>query len=162
MTNVSKIDNTIAKLSQEHKLIADYVAKFSKGKAEKDKTFFAQLNQFIGFLKKDLIKHFELEEHVFFPAAINGSVSYDTALVVLGFQKEHGILEKELEAILSRENEIAPGKVDAALIRDLSSFFEKLKVHAKRELIELFPLIDENSRCKALVKQYLDTEKAGP
>ncbi|MGM0453385.1 MAG: hemerythrin domain-containing protein [Thermodesulfobacteriota bacterium] len=156
MQGSKNIDNAIAKLSQEHKLIADYVAKFSKGKSQKDKAFFAQLNQFIEFLKKDLLKHFELEEYVFFPAAVNGSPSYDTALLVLNFQKEHGILEKELEAILARQNEIGPGKLDAALLKSIGSFFEKLKVHAKRELIELFPLIDENDHCKSLVRQYLD------
>jgi len=152
---VQNIDNIIAKLSREHKLISDYVVKFAKGKLSMDEGFFSGLDAFLDFLKKDLLNHFELEEMVFFPAAAIGAASYDTTLMVLSFQKDHGILEKELENILARKEKAGKGKTDPELIEILSGFFSALKVHAKREFVELYPLIDSDPRCKTLVKQYL-------
>ncbi len=161
MTTDNSIDNVIARLSGEHKLIADYVVRFSKGVAQQDEAFFSKLHEFFDFLKKDLLRHFEMEELVFFPAAVDGAASYDTTLMVLHFQKEHGILEKELEWMLEQKHRFAPGQTDAALIETVTHFFERLKVHAKRELIELFPLIDADRRCKAMVKRYLEEFRTG-
>ncbi len=159
MTDIQKIDNEIAKLANEHKLIADYVAKFSKGKAKKDKAFFSSLQSFFRFLKKDLLRHFELEELVVFPAAVNGDPTYETTLAVLHLQKDHGRLESQFNQLLARESEMAPQKLNASLIKEMGTFFDKLKNHAKYELTELFPAMDQKPQCKNLIEQYLDDFK---
>lgn len=155
MTADQNINNVIARLSNEHKIIADYAVKFSKGRARADAEFFSGLHSFLDFLKKDLLNHFETEEMVFFPAAVNGSAAYETTLLVLKLQKDHGMLEKELEHVLALRDKAAPGKADPVLINTLGVFFDSLKLHSKREFMELYPLINEDRRCKLLVKQYL-------
>ena len=162
MTDIQKIDNEIAKLANEHKLIADYVAKFSKGKSQKDKAFFSNLQSFFQFLKKDLLRHFELEELVIFPAAVNGAPSYETTLAVLHLQKDHGRLENQFNQLLGRESEMAPQKLNASLVKEMGNFFENLKNHAKYELTELFPAIDQHNQCKNLIEQYLDDLQSKP
>jgi hemerythrin-like domain-containing protein len=155
MKKPENIDNAVSRLSGEHKLIADYAARFARGRKEHDQDFFSRIGKFAASLKKDMVRHFELEELVFFPAAVNAMVSYETTLAVLNFQKEHGILEKELEYVLALEDQKASGNMNSPIIESLSLFLEKLKVHARRELVEIFPLIDSNSDCRKMVSKYL-------
>ncbi len=163
MNEIHNINNAIAKISKEHKIITDYVVVFNSKSEEKDQEFFHGLNRFIEFLKKDLLKHFRIEELIFFPAAILGEKAYDTTLMVMNLQKDHGLLECRLNALI---REIKDHKVDPTNLRDeallqIKEFLEALKVHAKRELLELYPMLDENPRSKALMKSYFQEIKEG-
>jgi hemerythrin-like domain-containing protein len=155
MEKPENVDDAVSKLSGEHKLIADYAARFARARKEQDHNFFLRIGKFAASLKKDMVRHFELEELVFFPAAVNTMASYDTTMTVLNFQKEHGLLEKELEYVLALEDKKTSGNVNSPMIESLNLFFEKLKVHARRELVEIFPLIDSNNECRKKVSEYL-------
>jgi iron-sulfur cluster repair protein YtfE (RIC family) len=163
MSSIPSVSNIIAKLSGEHKIITDYVVKYNEKLKQKDEEFFNTLNEFLDFLKQDLLKHFEIEELVFFPAAILGAPSYETTLMVMSLQKEHGSLEKQLQLLIK---ELKDSGVTRDRFNDMGqelfkNFFEQLKIHAKRELIELFPMIDENPRSRSLIKSFAEELKKG-
>jgi hemerythrin-like domain-containing protein len=161
MNEVNNIINTMTKISKEHKIITDYVSLFNTKLKEKDREFFEGLNAFIGFLKKDLLKHFHMEELIFFPAAILGERAYDTTLMVMNLQKDHGILENQLKSLIDdiKDRKLNPENIEDELMEKIKGFFDALKIHAKREFIELYPMINENPRSKALMKSYFEEIK---
>lgn len=155
MPELYNIDNPVLRISNEHKIITDYAARFSKNRENPDPAFEKDLQSFLKFLKKDLKQHFRLEELIFYPAALNGDPSYATSLLVLNLTREHGIFETRVKAILAVEKRLDDEKRRTSLMEQIGNFFDDLKDHARREIIELFPLIDANARCTALLKQYI-------
>jgi iron-sulfur cluster repair protein YtfE (RIC family) len=160
VAEIHNIDNPVLKISNEHKIISDYAARFSKNRIKPDPAIEKDLPTFLNFLKKDLTRHFRLEELIFYPAALNGDPSYATCLMVLNLTREHGILETRLKAIQAVEKRMDEPKDRKVLLEKLSIFFEDLKDHARREITELFPLMDANRQCTALLKQYADEVKS--
>jgi hemerythrin-like domain-containing protein len=160
MKEIQNIDNPVLKISNEHKIITDYISRFSKNRANPDPVFADDLQTFLKFLKKDLKQHFRIEELLFYPAALNGDPSYVTCLMVLNLTREHGILETRLKAIQAVENRVGKEKGRETLLEKIGIFFDDLKDHARREITELFPLIDANPRCTALLKQYAEEMKS--
>ncbi len=160
MTELHDINNVVARLAQEHHIITDYVVKFNKKINERDERFVEELHDFLSFLKKDLIRHFQMEELIFFPAAAVGAPDYDTLLMVMSLQKDHGALEIRLKRIIAATDARAVSGLDSPMLKKLSLFFDDLKDHARRELTELFPLINENPRCKELMKTYITQVKS--
>ncbi len=160
MADIRNIDNAILKLSKEHQLINHYAARFTTNQKKPDPAFLEDLPSFLSFLEKDLKKHFRMEEILFFPAALNGDPSYETSLLVLHLQKEHGILETRLKTVLAAGKRVQQGKDAALAFQKIGAFFEVLKNHARLEITELFPLIDKNKNCTALLKRYAHEVKS--
>ena len=160
MTQIRNIDNAVLKLSKEHQIIADYVIRFSKNKENPDPAFEEELHSFLAFLKKDLEHHFRTEELLFFPAALNGDPSYTTSRLVLNLQKEHGVLETRLKLVLAMGKNLREEKDREVALKKIGVFFEHLKNHARQEITELFPLINANEQCVALLKQYATKMKS--
>jgi iron-sulfur cluster repair protein YtfE (RIC family) len=161
MSSTDNINNMAAKLAQEHKIITDYIAKLTEKLKTNDKEFFSELSAFISLLEKDLFQHFEMEEKVFFPAAIMGAAAYESTLMIMQFQKDHGALEKQLQWLIetSKTSGINSAAMGAVVIESLKDFFTRLKIHVKREMIELFPMINENPRSRSLLKSYAEEFK---
>lgn len=159
------IENAIAKLSGEHKLMTDYVERFSTAQKKRDKDFFGDLSSFMGLMEKELAKHFSLEERIFFPAAIHGTRDFDVTLMVLNLQKEHGFLETRLSNILKNKYAIVSGRMENPLVGTIADFLRDLGSHAEVEMRDLFPAMDENIQCKTLMARYLnifsEKEKTG-
>ena len=156
METVYNIDNQVAKIAKEHKIITDYVVKFNNSLKNRDKEFFKGISGFFDFLAKDLRGHFLFEEMVIFPAALAGEPAYENILMVMGLQKEHGALEENLDALIFQLNELKTSrqKLTNELINQIKAFFDTLKAHAKLEMTDLFPMVDANPKSKALVEKY--------
>lgn len=154
MAEIQNIDNVILKLSKEHQIIADYVVRFSRNIQNPDPAFQEELQSFLSFLKKDLTNHFRMEEILFFPAALNGNPTYTKSLLVLNLQKEHGVLETRLKSIQAMEKRLKSKNRSDEALKIIGDFLEDIKNHARKEVTELFPLIDENEQCVALLKEY--------
>jgi iron-sulfur cluster repair protein YtfE (RIC family) len=158
MSDFVNVDGVVAKLSKEHKIINDYVGKFAQDKKEKKPGFFDSLKNFVAMLERDLKKHFQMEEMVFFPAAMQGANDYNTALTVLSLQKDHGALENQLEAAVLIMDD--PLKINDEKIDVLDTFFNYLKIHTNRELTDLFPLIEQDIKCKTLLMKHIGEKRA--
>ncbi len=158
MGSAENINTIKGKLIQDHHTITDQVTRLSEKLKTKDSEFFKEFKEFISFLEKDLIPHFEIEEKVFFPAAIMGASAYETTLMVMQLQKDHGALEKQILSLMetSKTTGFAPETLNEAMLQTVKDFFSRLKIHVKRELIELLPLIDENPRSRSLLKSYAE------
>jgi len=150
-------DNIVARLAREHQIINRYVKDFENKFAINDPNIlFAKLSDFSKAMERELVRHFELEELIFFPAALIGNPDYNTTLLVLKLQKEHGALERDLETICRFVNSGVQDhdRINPILLKKINRFFDILKIHARTELTELFPLIDSTPASKKLLDQF--------
>ena len=100
MDGIYNIDNMVAKTSQEHLIITKYIAEFNSKYKNRDKEFFKGIASFFDFMEKDLLRHFRFEEVVIFPASMMGDSKYGNVLMVMSLQKEHGIIENQLQVLM--------------------------------------------------------------
>lgn len=156
MDGVYNINNQVAKLSREHILINQYISEFNKNFKAKDREFFKGIATFFDFLEKELLGHFRFEEVVIFPASLVGESTYGNVLMVMTLQKEHGILETQFEALKSEIRNLRQNKAPLTneTIEKIKLFFDSLKNHAKREMTDLYPMVDANAKSKALLEVY--------
>lgn len=157
MNGIYDVNTRVEKLSNEHKIIIDYVAKFNKSYKDRDKEFFKGLITFFKFLEKDLLAHFRYEEVVIFPASIMGEFSYDNTLMVMTLQKEHGLLESQLQGLTGELKALKSSheKLSSDLMEKIKTFMDDVKAHAKREMTDLYPMLNANAKCKALLEIYI-------
>ena len=157
MDGIYNIDNMVAKIAKEHEIITKYIAEFNKKLKNKDKEFFKGIASFFDFLEKDLLQHFRFEEVVIFPASIVGEAKYGTVLMVMTLQKDHGMIENQLLILISEIKKLKSSheKLSNELLDRIKQFFEVLKTHCKREMTDLYPMIDINPKSKALLEIYL-------
>ncbi len=157
MTGVLNVQNRIEKISKEHQLINDYVVTFNKAYKTKDPEFFKGVISFFKFLEKDLLAHFRFEEVVVFPAFIVGETTYGNVLMVMGLQKEHGILEEQLEYLAQEIRRVAKSgeSITNKLMNKIKKFIDLLSLHSKRELVDLFPVMNESAKSVAMLKIYI-------
>ena len=156
MNGIYQVNSRVEKLSNEHKIIIDYVARFNKSYQEQDKDFFKGLVTFFDFLEKDLLAHFRYEEIVIFPASIVGESNYGNTLMVMSLQKEHGLLENQLQCLRNELKALQSSreKLTQELIERVRAFIDALKDHAKREMTDLYPMLNANTKSKALLDVY--------
>ncbi|PIP41264.1 MAG: hypothetical protein COX19_04020 [Desulfobacterales bacterium CG23_combo_of_CG06-09_8_20_14_all_51_8] len=156
MEGVYNINNQVAKIAGEHLLITRYVAEFNKKLKDRDQKFFKGLAAFFDFLEKDLLAHFRFEEVVIFPASLVGESTYGNVLMVMTLQKEHGILESQFQSLKSdlQNLKMTQTPLTNETIEKIKLFFDSLKNHAKREMTDLYPMIDANAKSKALLEIY--------
>ena len=111
---------------------------------------------FFDFLANDLRGHFLFEEMVIFPAAIAGKPAYENILMVMSLQKDHGVLEENLNALIVQLNDLKINrqKLTTELINQIKAFFDALKAHARSEMTDLFPMVDATPESKALMEKY--------
>jgi len=156
MNTIYHLNSRVEKISQEHKIIIDYVAKFNKSYKEQDEEFFKGIATFFNFLEKDLLAHFRYEEVVIFPASITGESNYGNTLMVMSLQKEHGLLENQLQCLIDELKIVKSSheKLTSELIEKIKLFIDALKTHAKREMTDLYPMLNDSAKCKALLEVY--------
>jgi len=157
MTEVFNIKNPVEKISKEHQLINDYVVTFNKAYQSKDPEFFKGLVKFFKFLEKDLLAHFRFEEVVVFPAFIGGETTYNNILMVTELLKEHGIMEEQLEYLVKEIRRVAVSgdPMTNKLMNKIKKFIDLLSVHAKIELVDLFPAMSENVKSIEVLEVYI-------
>ncbi len=157
MDGIYNIDNMVTKISKEHHIIIKYIAEFNNRYKTRDKEFFKGIASFFDFLEKDLLSHFRFEEVVIFPASMIGESKYGNILMVMSLQKDHGRIENQLQILISEIKGLKTShdKLSNELIDRIKLFFDTLKAHCKREMTDLFPMVDANTKSKALLEIYL-------
>ena len=157
MEGIYNINNKVAKIAKEHEIIIKYVVEFNKKLKTRDKEFFKGIVSFFDFLEKDLLRHFRFEEVVIFPASLIGESQYGNTLMVMTLQKDHGTIENQLQVLMSEIKDLKASheKLSNELIDKIKVFFELLKTHTKREMTDLYPMIDVNTKSKSLLEVYI-------
>lgn len=157
MDGIYNIDNMVSKVSKEHHIIIKYIAEFNNKYKTRDKEFFKGIASFLDFLEKDLLSHFRFEEVVIFPASMIGESKYDNILMVMSLQKDHGMIENQLQVLMAdiKALKTSHEKLSNELINRIKDFFELLKIHTKREMTDLYPMIDVNTKSKSLLEVYI-------
>jgi len=160
------INNVILKNSNEHKIILDYVAKYDQLLQAQDFGLLQrQMTATVEAMLRDLADHFAAEEKYFFPAALAGCANPADIVLVLQLQKEHGVLETELAWIsekLGRAGSQRNTEPARDFYRQVAGFLNRLKDHARLEIVSLFPLIDATPAMRKKFEELTAANARGP
>lgn len=144
----------LIRLSQEHKIIIDFIAKFDRFISSNS---YFELGQLIksnySFMEHDIEKHFMLEETTIFPAALESDKSLEMHKLIEKLEDQHMEITKELLHILKiiKTSQWVTYKGKEEYIERLHKFLNKLRAHIKLELDELYPSIESNEEALKLI-----------
>jgi iron-sulfur cluster repair protein YtfE (RIC family) len=150
------ISRVLARNVGEHKRLVEESSAFDKSMIEKDlESLFIRARSTVMVMQRDLLEHFKMEEELFFPAAVMGANDMAVTRMVLQLQRDHANLEHELRHLtgsLNKEtlNTEFVSKEELGLFRD---FMRQLQAHSRIELEKLFPVLQENKNCQALLRK---------
>jgi len=149
-----EINNSILKLSNEHKVFLDVLEKLERILLETDnRKMLADLEACTEHLQEQLAAHFSFEENVLFKAFLVGIPTDRTVEKVLGLVKQHGVMLNHLQywrglaAVHHAENSAQIRFQHQMMVH----FVDLLKVHVKTEIEEIYPMIAQNPRCLQLI-----------
>lgn len=144
----------LVRLSQEHKIILDFIAKFDR--LISTESYF-ELGQLIknsySFMEHDLEKHFMLEETKIFPVALEFDHSIETRKLIDNLEEQHQDITKDLKKILhmiKTSKWVTYNGKDEYIMR-INKFLNKMRAHIKLELDELYPPIEANDEAVAVI-----------
>lgn len=144
----ARIDNLGLTLSNEHKIIHEYIDAFKKMAEIPENEFTLQnILKLINFLKKDLYEHFYFEEHVVFKAALyDNTIDKKNQALVYKFISDHALMMKEIDEIIAYIHLVCGDteRADDFIVRKIFLFMGLLKKHNREEQELLIPCIDEN------------------
>lgn len=147
-TKNTRIDSIELTLSNDHKIISDYIDSYRSMVETPENEFTMQnLSKLITFMAKDLSDHFYFEEEAVFKGSLSGSaIQTEIQVLVEKFKKDHAILINEMNAINSYiklwVNE--QKNTDTFIIRKTYLFMGQIKKHNREEMELLLPLIDQD------------------
>lgn len=147
----SDITDLVQRISAEHKIINQYVvvlAKMMKTPSPSPR----ETETLMGFMKQDIAKHFNIEENLFFNVGIC-TLPEQSGEVISGLTADHKeILQRIDDLIESMQYQIKNnGPVTPPLKEKIGDLLETVKQHAKIELLELFPMLENNPEAKKRV-----------
>ncbi|WP_027358983.1 hemerythrin domain-containing protein [Desulforegula conservatrix] len=151
----TRIDNVVLELSNEHKIITDYAITCREMLEGFSNEYLTQtLSTLFSYMENDLNNHFNFEEQVLFQAALSGT-STDTEIpkLVKEFNEDHAWFLTEVEHISSQLKSLLKGQknIDDIAKGRIEIFMARLKAHSRKEMKDLFPLIDnDEDKIKAL------------
>jgi hemerythrin-like domain-containing protein len=152
-----KVTEAFLKLSMEHTQVLDHLQQLQAILNGKKTGMGKQLAKEAALFTKDMRKHFELEEMVLFPTAMICIPELENIDRVLVLQKEHGVFETEIEALLQVLANPAQMKKrpSDALIRRVQALIRRLKRHADIEMLDLFPRLDDSRRAQKIIRGFV-------
>ena len=157
--NTDSINNPILIQSEEHKLIFNYVSRIDNMLVNNNVEELTALVVGISrMMEKDLETHFLREEKVFFPALLVGRPSWEHTQVVTELISEHCSLRREMSTVveLVQEKLKHSSRVDEHLVQQIKPLIVSLKEHARKEIVDVFPVISEVKECTRLVSDYFN------
>jgi iron-sulfur cluster repair protein YtfE (RIC family) len=142
------------KVSKEHTIVKKYIWDL-KSVLESDNC--VQLQEAIQNIKADLLDHFNLEERIIFPAALICLPSLEMADRIIRLSREHGVFESDVPTIIQFVECHDPNQpISQELGMFIQNFIERLETHARIEMDELFPKMDQDKRCLKVIQDLLE------
>lgn len=151
----ASLDNLFRRIAAEHKIITHYVIVLQGMMAEKkNATRPMELETVLDLMKKEMANHFYIEEKLFFKIGLT-HLPHEFHGLIAELTREHEELTDRLEGILETVQGGQPrdGVWTEGLKEALEGFLVKVKSHARKELSELFPVLesDEGARARLLM-----------
>lgn len=141
----TKIDNVVLTLSKEHKIITNYVITYREMIEGFGSEYLAQtLSTLFSYMENDLSIHFNFENQILFRAAL--STGNEIQGLIQELEKDHAWLLTEVDHISSYLKCLLKSQknIDETIKVRIDIFIEKLKNHSRKEMKDLFPLIDSD------------------
>ena len=151
---IQDVGNLVNRISAEHKIINQYVVTIAR-MMTKSNPDIDQLYTLMGLMQADTRTHFKIEETLFFEVTRDLLVDSFRDIIVK-LTRDHRIMLKNTDEILSGlKHRIENKETLSPPLRDrITGLMESIKQHAKIELTELFPHIEENPEAKkAIIKK---------
>ncbi len=154
-----KFTDAFLQLSKEHIIYQQYINQLNDLIQEgTDVGNFNLLKKIVLNIKNDLLDHFQLEEQVLFPAALLSLPSVAMADQILYLTREHGAFERDTETLIQIVK-CQPGDnpdIPQLLIDFLKTYTDNLDKHARTEMEDLFPKLDEDKRCIEIIRDFVE------
>lgn len=147
----SDIKDLVKRISAEHKIINQYVVVLAKMMDEPSPSP-RETETLIRLMKKDIATHFKIEETLFFSVGIC-TLPESCGEIVSTLTGEHKEIIKTIDILIeSIQYQVTNnGPVTPPLKARVHALLEMIKQHAKVELQDLFPLLEENEEVKKMV-----------
>lgn len=139
----------LVRLSSEHKVIIDFIARFDKLISIDSYSELGQLIKSIYFfLEHDLQKHFMLEEEIIFPVALKFYNSVEMKKLINTLEEQHLNISNDLSSIINmiKSSKWVTYKGNEEYIKKINIFLNKMRAHIKLELDELYPQLESNDK----------------
>lgn len=143
--------NIVQRISGEHKIITQYVVALKEMIENKEaQTDLTQVEAVLDLMKKDLTTHFCIEEKIFFkiglahlPTKFHG--------IIRELTREHALMQHKLDQIMGsvQGTRQTGASWDGELKEDIGGFLEQVKEHAKKEIIDIFQILEDNTQAKS-------------
>lgn len=152
-----KIRQAVEKQSREHEHIFLKAAHFDRSLLEnRYSDIYVMIRSLTSLMELDLMKHFDQEEQLFYPAALLGVPDYEMTQLVLALQKDHGMLIREFELIRDEAVRMQEGHaLDEKLVQRFKEFLAHLQNHARWEADIFFPKLDKSAEAHAAMEAIL-------
>jgi|GEM_PF-2157731 len=154
---IEEMENVLLKISGEHKVITHFVVGLQDMMKDHDPSAEpAEYEAILNLMKKDLTTHFEIEEKIYFKIGLTHMPAEHHGLIT-ELTNEHEDMREKLDRIIdfieecSRTN--AP--VNKNLKALLTELLEQIKEHARKEITDLFPFMEENGDVKSKLMETL-------
>ncbi len=150
----SEINNSILKLSQEHRVFLEVLEKLEQLLLEPDpQKMLSNLQPCVEDLYEKLQTHFLFEENVIFKALLVGIPTDRTIDKVFALVKQHGIFLNHLQywQRLSVVYDAENASHRRSQHQNLVQFIDLLKVHVKAEVEGIYPMVAQNPRCLQII-----------
>jgi hemerythrin-like domain-containing protein len=143
--------HVVQRISAEHKIITQYVVVLRKLLA--DKAALADLSQVetvLDLMKKDVTTHFRIEEKVFFKIGLTHLPTKYHGLI-RELTKEHAVMLHKLDQIMESAQGVRQrgSSLPEELKESIEGFLDQVKEHAKKEIVDLFPILEDNAQAKS-------------
>lgn len=144
----------LVRLSQEHKIILDFIARFDRLISTESYFELGQLMKNIySFMEHDLEKHFMLEEENIFPVALQVDSSTEMRNLIEKLEEQHLNISRELSLILNmiKTSKWVTYNGKDEYIERVNKFLNKMRAHIKLELDELYPQLESNEEAVNMI-----------
>lgn len=143
-------EDIVLRVSGEHKLIAQYVVLLQEMLNKIEAPELSACITLLSLMKKELTAHFYLEEKVFFKICLAHLPEKEHPFITT-LTQEHALLTYMLDEIKQGIHQASEQKKawGAPLRESIQKFINDLRNHAKKEITDLFPLLEAHAEAKS-------------
>ncbi|BCS95483.1 hypothetical protein DSLASN_11150 [Desulfoluna limicola] len=154
---IEKMENVLLKISGEHKIITHFVVGLQDMMKDHDPSAEpAEYEAILSLMKKDLMTHFEIEEKIYFKIGLTHMPPEYHGLIS-ELINEHEDMRQKLEGVMGSIEECSRtnAPINNKLKARITELLEQIKNHAKKEITDLFPFMEDDVEVKSKLMQTL-------